>query len=115
MDSRRRMMMGGKKAVYTITYNLSTPSYTYIQINGTGTQYYNTGSFEIEEGNYIYVYAYSGRGSFITLNGTTVATNNGGGINPPSIYYFYPTSNANIKYISYGMTSNNTEIRITTE
>lgn len=91
-------MASGKK-IFTISYELmDTPAYTSLQINGVGAQIYGSGSFEIEEGDYIYVEAYSNRGSRIVLNGTIVAQGNTGAIGNGSAYNFYPTSNATIKY-----------------
>lgn len=96
---RRRAMLASGKKIFTISYELmNTPAYTFLQINGVGEEIYNSGSFEIEEGDYIYVEAYSASGSRIVLNGNIVAQGNIGAIGNGSAYNFYPTSNATIKY-----------------
>ena len=117
MDKRRRLMLTSRKKRFFISYSLSpSAAYTYLKINGVGNLITGSGTLEIEEGDGIFIYAYSNKGSFVSLNGSVVAENNAGeALLPHTEYYFVPTSNAQIRYLSHGMDARpNLEIRIET-
>lgn len=87
------------KTVFTITYDINSSSYQYLQINGEGEKYDHSGSIEVEKGDFVYCWAY--RNQTIYLNDVAVTTGNA---ITNTVYDFYPESNATI---SQRGTSNN--------